>query len=105
MKRWNLLLRWMVRKDEIDVGLWDFIMPENLVVPLDTHIFKIGRCLDWTEKRTPTWRAALDITENLKKYDPLDPLKYDFFLCHRVGIGAGCTGTRTAACRNTCPLF
>ncbi len=104
MKRWNLFLRWMVRKDEIDLGLWDFIAPEDLIVPLDTHVFKIGRCLGWTKRQAPTWRAAVDITENLKRYDHRDPLKYDFYLCHFIGIGARCTGTRTEDCSHSCPL-
>lgn len=105
LKRWNLYLRWMVRKDEIDVGLWDFIPRDRLVIPLDTHIFQIGRCLGWTGQRSPSWKAACEITQALKKYSREDPLKYDFFLCHKVGIGAGCTGLRTASCEGKCMLL
>jgi uncharacterized protein (TIGR02757 family) len=104
-KRWNLYLRWMVRKDEIDVGLWHFIDKKDLVVPLDTHIFKIGRCLGWTTRQTPSWQAAREITEVLKEECPEDPLKYDFFLCHCVGIGAGCSGRRNADCEGRCPIY
>jgi uncharacterized protein (TIGR02757 family) len=105
LKRWNLYLRWMVRKDGIDQGLWNFMDKKDLVVPLDTHLFKIGRCLGWTEKKSPSWNAAQDITKVLSGISPKDPLKYDFFLCHRVGIGAGCGGTRTEDCARKCVLI
>ena len=104
LKRWNLYLRWMVRKDAIDQGLWDFIDRKDLVIPLDTHLFKIGRCLGWTKRKSPSWNAALDITKALKKFSPGDPLKYDLFLCHRVGIEAGCGGSRTEDCAKKCLL-
>ena len=102
LKRWNLYLRWMVRKDEVDLGLWDFIERKDLIIPLDTHIFKIGRCLGWTTARTQSYRAAQEITQALKKFDPEDPLKYDLFLCHVVGIGSGCTGRRSSVCERKC---
>lgn len=105
MKRWNLYLRWMVRKDEIDAGLWGFIPRDRLIIPLDTHIFKIGRCLGWTTQKNPSWKAAWEITNALKIYSPDDPLQYDFFLCQKVGIEGGCTGIRTSACKNTCLLI
>jgi uncharacterized protein (TIGR02757 family) len=104
LKRWSLYFRWMVRKDEVDAGLWSFINKKNLIIPLDTHIFKIGRCLGWTECKTPTYRAAKEITDALKKFSPEDPLKYDLFLCHRVGIGAECTGKKTAECKKKCVI-
>jgi uncharacterized protein (TIGR02757 family) len=105
LKRWNLYLRWMVRKDAIDRGLWDFIDRSDLVIPLDTHLFKIGRCLGWTEHNSPSYSAALDITDALKKLSPDDPLKYDFFLCHKIGIGAGCTGKKTSQCEKVCLIY
>jgi uncharacterized protein (TIGR02757 family) len=105
MKRWSLYLRWMVRKDEIDSGIWDFVDKRGLVVPLDTHLFKIGRCLGWTKRKSPSWHAALEITNALKEACPEDPLKYDFFLCHKVGIGAGCTGDQKAECDEKCVLI
>ncbi|OPY66000.1 MAG: hypothetical protein A4E63_02748 [Syntrophorhabdus sp. PtaU1.Bin050] len=105
LKRWNLYLRWMVRKDEIDAGLWDFVPKDRLIIPLDTHIFKIGRCFGWTKQGSPSWKAACDITRVLREFSPEDPLKYDFFLCHRVGIGAGCKGTRTPECAKRCVLL
>ncbi len=91
-KRWSLYARWMVRTDEIDFGLWTFVATRDLVVPLDANIFKIGRCLGWTDQKAQNWKAACQITDELKKHCPEDPLKYDFFLCHVVGIGGGCNG-------------
>ncbi|MCX5807381.1 MAG: TIGR02757 family protein [Proteobacteria bacterium] len=105
LKRWNLYFRWMVRKDEVDSGLWDFIDKKNLIIPLDTHIFKISKCLGWTGCKTPTYRAAKEITEVLKEFSPDDPLKYDLLLCHMVGIKAECTGNKTAECRNKCIVY
>jgi uncharacterized protein (TIGR02757 family) len=105
LKRWNLYLRWMVRKDAIDCGIWQFIDRKDLIVPLDTHLYKIGRCLGWTTARTPSWKAACDITAALRVHAPEDPLKYDFFLCHVVGIEAGCTGRREASCEERCRVY
>jgi uncharacterized protein (TIGR02757 family) len=104
LKRWSLYARWMVRRDEIDFGLWDFIDKGSLIVPLDANIFKIGTCLGWTDQKGQTWKAAQQITEALKGFCAEDPLKYDFFLCHVVGIGGGCTGKKAAACRKGCLL-
>jgi len=95
----------MVRKDEIDVGLWDFIPKDRLIMPLDTHIFKIGRCFGWTQQKNPSWKAACEITDALRVFSPEDPLRYDFFLCQKVGIDGGCTGVRTSACINKCLLI
>ncbi len=105
LKRWNLYFRWMVRKDSVDLGLWMFIDKKDLVIPLDTHIFKIGRCLGWTASKTQTYKAAKEITEALKRFSPDDPLKYDLFLCHRVGIGAGCVGRRSPSCAEKCLIY
>jgi uncharacterized protein (TIGR02757 family) len=105
MKRWNLYLRWMVRKDEIDLGLWDFIPKGRLIMPLDTHIFKIGRCLGWTKLKNPSWKAACEITDALRVFSPEDPLQFDFFLCQKVGIAGRCTGERTYDCTEKCLLM
>ncbi len=103
-KRWSLYARWMVRRDDIDLGLWRFIDKRDLVVPLDANIFKIGRCFGWTDQKTQNWKAARQITEKLKAHCPEDPLKYDFFLCHVVGIGGGCGGTENDGCAQRCLL-
>lgn len=102
LKRWNLYARWMVRKDEIDFGIWGFIKPDRLVVPLDANIFKIGRCHGWTDRKIQSWKAACEITDVLKRFNPEDPLCYDFLLCHVVGIGGGCTGVKNGRCPERC---
>jgi len=89
-KRLNLYLRWMVRPaDGVDVGRWDFIPTSRLVIPLDTHISRIGQHLGWTSRRTPGWKMAMDITQTLARVDPEDPTKYDFALS-RMGILENC---------------
>lgn len=103
-KRWSLYARWMVRKDDIDFGLWHFMRPADLTIPLDANIFKIGRCLGWTDRNAQSWKTACRITEELKKFCPEDPLRYDFFLCHVVGIGSHCTGSRKPECASGCLL-
>lgn len=81
-KRMNLFLRWMVRDDSIDFGLWKTIKPSELIIPVDTHIAKISQNLGLTTKKTVSWNMAEEITENLRTYCPEDPVKYDFALCH-----------------------
>jgi uncharacterized protein (TIGR02757 family) len=84
-KRLCLYFRWMVRSDNIDTGLWDFINPRELLIPLDTHIFQVARELGFTSRRTPSLAAALEITEALRAYSENDPVKYDWALSH-IGI-------------------
>ncbi len=81
-KRMNLFLRWMVRKDELDPGLWNGIRKDQLIIPVDTHIARIAQKLKLTRLKNISWRMAEEITENLKRFDPSDPVKYDFALCH-----------------------
>ncbi len=89
-KRMNMYLRWMVRPDDgLDFGLWRFMSPRELVIPLDTHIYRIGRHLGWTLRKTAAWRAAIDITRSLARVEPEDPVKYDFALS-RMGIRENC---------------
>ncbi|MGE0041838.1 MAG: TIGR02757 family protein [Vicinamibacterales bacterium] len=101
-KRLNLFLRWMVRRDEVDLGLWRRVSPGRLVVPLDTHVIRVGQCLGLTRYRSPGWRMALDITRSLRALDPDDPIRYDFSLCH-VGMMGAC-GFGTKAGDTQCPL-
>ncbi len=90
VKRPAMFLRWMVRSgDGLDLGLWSALHPRDLVIPLDTHMFRIARRLRLTRRRTPGWRAALDLTRALARLDPEDPTKYDFALS-RLGIVDGC---------------
>ncbi|MBF0520116.1 MAG: TIGR02757 family protein [Nitrospirae bacterium] len=96
-KRVNMYLRWMVRNKDIDFGLWPEIPASALVIPLDTHISKVARCLGLTKRKTNDWRAAVEITQALSVFEPLDPLKYDFALCHH-GISGNCKGVGDTEC-------
>jgi uncharacterized protein (TIGR02757 family) len=80
-KRLNLFLRWMVRSDGLDFGIWKDIPASKLVIPLDTHIARIGRRLGLTRRSAQDWKMAIEITEALRRFDPDDPVKYDFALC------------------------
>ena len=88
-KRLNLFLRWMVRRDALDLGVWSHVSPARLVVPLDTHVIRVGRCLQLTRYVSPGWAMARDITASLRRLDPADPVKYDFSLCH-LGMMNAC---------------
>jgi uncharacterized protein (TIGR02757 family) len=88
-KRLNLFLRWMVRRDALDLGVWAGVSPAKLVVPLDTHVIRVGRCLRLTEYTSPGWRMARDITASLRRLDPDDPVKYDYAICH-LGMMNAC---------------
>ncbi len=81
-KRMNLFLRWMIRKDELDFGLWNEIPTDKLVIPVDTHIARVCKELKLTSLKNVSWKMAEEITDNLKKYDAEDPVKYDFAICH-----------------------
>lgn len=85
-KRLNMFLRWMVRKDNqgVDFGVWDKIKPSQLICPLDTHSGRVARKLGLLHRKTNDWQAAEELTQNLAKYDPADPVKYDFAL---FGLG------------------
>ncbi len=88
-KRLCLYLRWMVRRDALDPGYWHGrVDPARLVVPLDTHVARVSRTLGFTTRQGATWRTACDVTEALGRYDPADPVRYDFSL-FRFGL----TGT------------
>jgi uncharacterized protein (TIGR02757 family) len=101
-KRLNLFLRWMVRRDALDLGVWKRVSPSKLIVPLDTHVIRVGRCLRLTSYTSPGWRMARDITASLRKLDPGDPVKYDFSICH-LGMMNACGFTRPQA-DSQCPL-
>lgn len=85
-KRLNMFLRWMVRCDDkgVDFGLWKQIQPHQLVIPLDVHVERIARRMGLLTRPQTDWLAALELTENLRRFDPEDPVKYDFAL---FGIG------------------
>jgi uncharacterized protein (TIGR02757 family) len=101
-KRLNLFLRWMVRRDAVDFGIWTGMTPAKLIIPLDTHVIRVGRCLGLTRYASPGWKMAADITASLRALDPEDPVKYDFSLCH-LGMADMCSFNR--AIRDAqCPL-
>lgn len=84
LKRWMMYLRWMVREDAIDMGLWSEVDRADLIMPLDTHTFKTGLRLGLLKRQTYDLEAALELTRSLLKFDAKDPLKYDFAL-YRMG--------------------
>lgn len=84
-KRLQLFFRWMVRKDEVDPGGWPGVKPSQLVVPLDTHMYRAGRCLGFTTRKTQDMQTAVEITKGFKALNRKDPVRYDFCLT-RFGI-------------------
>jgi len=84
MKRILMYLRWMVRHDALDMGLWSVMPPSELIMPLDTHTFKVAHKLGLLMRKQCDLKAALELTKNLRDFDPLDPIKYDFAL-YRLG--------------------
>lgn len=101
-KRLNLYLRWMVRHDAVDLGLWKGIPAGKLIVPLDTHVIRLGRCLRLTRYTSPGWRMAAEITQSLRAIDPDDPIRFDFSLCH-IGMMNACGYGRRQG-DTQCPL-
>jgi uncharacterized protein (TIGR02757 family) len=84
-KRLNLFLRWMARRDGVDLGVWRRPDPSQLVLPLDAHTYAVARRIRLTRYRAPGWAMALDVTRRLRQLDPADPVKYDFAF-HRMGL-------------------
>lgn len=83
-KRWNMFLRWMVRDEQLDLGLWSGISKKDLILPLDTHTFKVSQKLGLLKRKTYDLKSAIEITNKLKEFDKDDPIKYDFAL-YRLG--------------------
>ena len=83
-KRYMMYLRWMVRKDELDMGLWSKIDKKDLLMPLDTHTFKVSRKLGLLKRKSYDMKAVLELTDKFKQWDKNDPVKYDFAL-YRLG--------------------
>ncbi|MEE2750779.1 MAG: TIGR02757 family protein [Myxococcota bacterium] len=104
-KRWNLYLRWMVRPaaEGVDSGIWTSIPASHLVLPLDTHTHRISRFIGLTNRKDGSWRTAEEITQNLRKIDPSDPVRFDFALAH-LGISGFCKGHRSVDICPSCPL-
>ena len=85
-KRISLYLRWMVRSDErgVDFGLWKSISPAQLICPLDVHVHRTAMSLKLITRKQADWLTAMELTKSLQKFDPSDPVKYDFAL---FGLG------------------
>lgn len=104
-KRWNMFLRWMVRPpaEGIDLGVWSTIPTAALVVPLDTHVARIARFVGLTRRTDGSWRTAAEVTDNLRRLDPDDPVRFDFAIAH-LGISGACRGRREPMVCVSCPL-
>jgi len=85
-KRLNMFLRWMVRADNrgVDFGVWNTLKPKDLICPCDVHVDRVGRLLGLINRKQTDWLTAVELTGQLKEFDPLDPVKYDFAL---FGLG------------------
>ncbi len=97
-KRLNLFLRWMVRKDDVDAGLWHSVDKSKLIVPVDVHIGRLCRILGFHNHKNISLKTALEITRNFARISPDDPVKYDFALS-RIGILEDCTGKQRDQCK------
>ncbi len=101
-KRWNLFLRWMVRKEFPDLGLWSF-PTEKLTIPLDTHVHQISILLGLCTRKSANNRSAKEITNALRKLDDTDPIRYDFAIAH-LGISGACQKKHVPNICNSCVL-
>lgn len=97
-KRLNLFLRWMVRKDDIDVGIWTGIDRKKLIVPVDVHIARLTRILGFHDRNQADLKTGIEITGSFRRICPGDPVKYDFALS-RIGITENCTGRISDRCK------
>lgn len=80
LKRLNMLMRWFVRKSEVDIGIWNFIPTSELLIPLDTHVAQMSRELGLLKRNDNAYKSVIELTNNLKFFDANDPVKYDFAL-------------------------
>ncbi len=81
MKRLNMFLRWMIRKNSpVDIGIWSFLDPSELLIPLDVHVGNISRSAGLLNRKQNDFKSVMELTEILKEFDPKDPIKYDFAL-------------------------
>jgi len=102
-KRLNLFLRWMVRREPPDFGLWTSVSPKRLLMPVDTHVENMSRAIGLTRRKSRNWKMAEEITASLAAIDPDDPVKYDFALCHKRMSG-DCLDRRDAVVCAPCGL-
>jgi len=102
-KRLNLFLRWMVRHDDVDAGIWKSVDKAKLIVPLDTHMARLCKILGFYDRNTVSLATALEITQGFARLEPDDPVKYDFALS-RIGIVEDCNGRYRPQCED-CELL
>jgi uncharacterized protein (TIGR02757 family) len=102
-KRLTLFVRWMVRPGSPDFGCWTRVPTGALRVPLDQHVHWIAYHLGLTGRRTRSWAAVEEVSEALRRIDPIDPVKYDFVLCH-TGISGDCPKERDLAVCGPCSV-
>ncbi len=95
MKRMCMFLRWMVRKSIVDAGIWTFMKPSELYIPLDVHVGRISRQMGLLTRKANDFKAVIELTENLKKFCPEDPVKYDFAI-----FGYGVNGGKISVLKN-----
>lgn len=84
VKRMNMFLRWMVRKGPVDLGVWNFIPASELLIPLDVHVARVSREMGLLKRSSNDFKAVLELSENLRKFDSNDPIKFDFAM---FGLG------------------
>jgi uncharacterized protein (TIGR02757 family) len=103
-KRWCLFLRWVARPDDgVDLGIWTRVDPADLVIPLDVHVGRISTLIGLRTRRTMDWKAAEEVTANLRAIDASDPVRFDFPLSH-IGISARCRGRWAADICPSCAI-
>jgi uncharacterized protein (TIGR02757 family) len=102
-KRLLLYMRWMVRREPPDFGLWPGVSPARLLMPVDTHVENMSRAIGLTRRRSRNWKMAEEITARLAAVDAADPVKYDFALCHKRMSG-DCLDRRDATVCTPCGL-
>lgn len=78
MKRMNMYLRWMVRSSAVDIGIWNFMKPKDLLIPLDVHVARVSREMGLLTRKSNDFKAVLELMEPLRRFCPEDPVKYDF---------------------------
>lgn len=78
MKRMNMFLRWMVRNSTVDLGVWNFMKPKDLLIPLDVHVARVSRSMGLLNRKSNDFKAVIELTEKLREFSPKDPVKYDF---------------------------
>ncbi|HEV2429580.1 MAG TPA: DUF2400 family protein, partial [Thermoplasmata archaeon] len=102
-KRITLFVRWMVRREAPDLGLWTRVDPGELRIPLDQHVYWIAYHLGLTQRKSRSWATVEEVTEALRAVDRDDPIKYDFVLCH-TGISGDCPKERDLAICGPCAV-